>query len=234
MSAKELVIRPITAKEANSVVRRVHYSGKIVQNSSLHIGAFWRGNLEGAMQFGPPMVKAMVLPLVRGTGWNQMLELNRMAFGEALPRNAESRALGVAFRLIRKHRPDIKWCLSFSDATQCGDGTIYRASGFLLTGIKRNTGMWRLPDGEVVTDMSMRPTNPSPINRKWRRIAGMPSAASGRVLTAVGAERLPGYQLRYIRFLDRSWVDRLTVPVIPFSDIPEDARMYRGEKRAGP
>jgi len=35
--------------------------------------------------------------------------------------------------------------------TQCGDGTIYRASGFFLTGLKVNNQIWAAPSGEVTT-----------------------------------------------------------------------------------
>lgn len=48
-----------------------------------------------------------------------------------------------------------------------------------------------------------------------------------------GFEPLPGYQLRYVLFLDRSWIDRLTVPILPFNEIAKvGAQMYLG-KRAG-
>jgi hypothetical protein len=42
----------------------------------------------------------------------------------------KARCIAIAFKLIKKNAPQIKWILSFSDGTQCGDGTIYRASGF--------------------------------------------------------------------------------------------------------
>ena len=64
--------------------------------------------------------------------------MNRLAFTDMLPRNSESRALGIALRMIRKHYPHIEWIVSFADACQCGDGTIYRAAGFILTAIKIN------------------------------------------------------------------------------------------------
>lgn len=151
MSAKEIILRPITAKEANALVKRVHYSGKVVNNSQIHIGVFYHGKLEGAMQFGPSLDKRKMVGLVEGTLWNEFIELNRMAFSDALPRNSESRALSIAFKLLRKHAPQLKWIVSFADATQCGDGTIYRASGFVLTGIKKNDQIWIAPDGEVTT-----------------------------------------------------------------------------------
>ncbi|WP_439374802.1 hypothetical protein [Bradyrhizobium sp. DASA03120] len=48
------------------------------------------------------MDKGNIQGLVRETAWNGFLELNRLAFSEALPRNSESRALSVAMRMIKK------------------------------------------------------------------------------------------------------------------------------------
>ena len=50
-SAKDIVIKPISAKAANALVKRVHYSGKVVNNSTLHLGAFLNNKLEGVMAF---------------------------------------------------------------------------------------------------------------------------------------------------------------------------------------
>lgn len=215
-SAKDIVIKPISAKAANELVKRVHYSGTHTQNSQLHLGAFYNGKLEGAMQFGPPIDRRKVLPLVADTEWNNMIELNRMAFSDVLPRNSESRALAVAFRMIKKHYPHIEWVLSFSDGCQCGDGTIYRASGFVLTGIKKNSTMYRTPDGDVVADKTFN-------NNIGRKHKGF---------TTKDCEKIPGYQLRYIYFLNPAARQRLTVPILPFSKIDEmGAGMYKGKPK---
>ena len=204
-SAKDIIVKPISSQKANEIVKRIHYSGKIVQNSVLHLGVFLDGVLHGAMQFGNPIDKRKVLPLVKDTKWNDMLELNRMAFDEVLPRNSESRAIGVAMRLIKKNYPNIEWVLSFSDGTQCGDGTIYRASGFKLIGINKNSTIHRLPNGEIVAK----------------------HGTSKRDFT--GSKRLEGYQLRYIYFLNQNAKERLTVPIMPFEKIKEmGASMYKG------
>ena len=224
MSAKSLILRPVSSKVANECVKRIHYSGKVAQNSQMHIGVFWNGKLEGAMSFGPPLDKRKMAGLVRGSRWQHFCELNRMAFSDRLPRNSESRALGVAFRLLRKHKPALRWVVSFADATQCGDGTIYRASGFVLTGIKANKQMLRAPDGTVVA----RKTLDNPNHR------GPNGEFGSRVAREQGWRPLPGYQFRYVRFLDPAWRERLTVPVIPFSDIPEAARMYLGKPMRQP
>lgn len=212
-TAKDLRVAPISQQDAAALVRRVHYSGKVVQNSQLHLGVFLDGKLEGAMQFGPSLDKRKVQGLVEGTGWNSFLELNRMAFSDRLPRNSESRALGVALRMIRTHYPHIEWIVSFADGTQCGDGTIYRASGFVLTQVKMNKSLWEhVQTGDRRQNMQFSHTGTLHEKRTgmWRQI--------------------PGFMLRYIYFLNPAAKARLTVPIVPFSKIEElGAAMYRGK-----
>lgn len=230
-SAKEILVRPIAPSTANALVKRVHYSGKVVQNSQIHLGVFMNGLLEGALQFGPSMVKRLLQGLVKDTGWNGFIELNRMAFSDRLPRNSESRALGVALRLLRKHYPHLEWVVSFSDATQCGDGTIYRAAGFVLTGINENKTLLEFPDGSRVAKLTLTANWNCPSAVELAKRLGAPSpptSASG--WKALGGKELPGYQLRYIYFLNPEARARLTVPVLPFTEIDRlGAGMYRGE-----
>jgi hypothetical protein len=220
LSAKDLIIKPIDRNEANNFVRKIHYSGKVDPRSQLHLGIFWNGRLEGVMQFGPSIDKRKTQRLVEGTLWNGFLELNRMAFSEALPKNSESRAIAVAMKLIRKHAPQVKWVISFADATQCGDGTIYRASGFVLTGIKKNQQILELKDGRRISKKALDNV----------RLDG------GRYLSSVvieeGAKPLDGYQIRYVYFIDPAYRKNLTVPELSFDKIKEfGATMYRGTKR---
>jgi len=205
--AKEIIVKVIPTPEANAFVKKHHYSGKVVMNSVLHFGAFLDGKLHGVMSYGNPIDKRNVLPFVRGTKWNEMLELNRMAFDDYLPKNSESRCIAISIRLIRKNAPHIKWILSFSDGTQCGDGTIYRASGFSLCGINKNSTIYRLPNGETIAK----------------------HGTSKRDFT--GATKLKGFQLRYLYFIDKKAKKNLTLPIIPFSKIDEiGAGMYKGKK----
>lgn len=204
--AKRIIVQPISAKDANRIVQSLHYSGKTVQNSQLHLGVFLDGRCGGAMQFGPSLDKRKIQGLVEGTLWNEFIELNRMAFADWLPRNSESRCIGYAMRWIRKTYPHMKWVVSFADGCQCGDGTIYRASGFVLAGIKQNTTIVERPDGTVGSEL----------------VGGQHT----------GGKPIPGFQLRYIYFLDPSARKRLTVPILPFSEIDRrGAGMYKGKPR---
>ena len=214
-SAKDIVVKPIKSSVSNRKCKEIHYSGKVTQNSQLHFGVFLDGILEGVLQFGPPIDRRRMLPLVTGTIWSGMVELNRMAFSDKLPKFSESRALGVCLRLIKKHYPQIKWVVSFSDGCQCGDGTIYRASGFDLIGIKKNSTLLKMPDGTIKADKTL---NEHPVKKSgwWKRNGAVP---------------ISGYQLKYIYFIDKTAKDRLTVPILPFSKIDEmGAGMYKGER----
>lgn len=272
-SAKDLIVKPISAQDANKIIRALHYSGKVVNNSQLHLGVFMGGRCGGAMQFGPSLDKRKIVGLVKGTLWNEFLELNRLAFADWLPRNGESRCIAYAMRFIKKTYPWMKWIISFADGTQCGDGTIYRASGFVLTGIKVNNQIWEAPSGNVyqsnsargvsnrnvvkanalkeveeshkktITRMVATDTRRPERGRLLDEIQNRTSLTKGGHILDTGASSMKvfkeagwkpkeGFQLRYIYFLDPTAKDRLTVPILPFSEIERrGAGMYKGIKR---
>ena len=214
--AKDIRVEPISSADANRIIRALHYSSKVVPNSQLHFGVFLDGRCGGAMQFGPSMRQDLTAGLVHGTRPREFLELNRLAFADWLPRNGESRCIAFALRAIRKQYPHIKWVISFADATQCGDGTIYRAAGFLLTNIKPNVGLRTNPrTGEVVQSMQAYHLGLQYEYKKW--------------------VALPGFQLRYVYFLHPNELANLAVDVIPYSQISEaGATMYKGKKPSAP
>jgi len=209
--AKEIIVKVINSKVANAFVKKHHYSGKVVNMSSLHFGCFLDNQLHGVMSYGSPMDKRNVLPLVDSgetdinKRWNEMLELNRMAFDDYLPKYSESRCIAISIRMIKKNAPQIKWILSYSDATQCGDGTIYRASGFKLTQINKNGTIYRLANGEIVAKRG---------DSKY---------------DFKGAKALEGFQNRYILLIDKSC--KIVSDILDFKMIDElGAGMYKGEK----
>jgi hypothetical protein len=209
--AKEIIVKVINSKVANAFVKKHHYSGKVVNMSNLHFGCFLDNKLHGVMSYGSPMDKRNVLPLVDSgetdinKRWNEMLELNRMAFDDYLPKYSESRCIAISIRMIKKNAPQIKWILSYSDATQCGDGTIYRASGFKLTQINKNGTIYQLANGEIV---AKRGDSKYDFN---------------------GAKALEGFQNRYILLIDKSC--KIVPEILDFKMIDElGAGMYKGEK----
>lgn len=208
--AKEIIVKVIPSKIANEFVKKHHYSGKVVPNSTLHFGCFLDNKLHGVMQYGSSINKKGTINLVEGTGWNEFIELNRMAFDDYLPKYSESRCIAISIKLIKKNAPQIKWIISFADGTQCGDGTIYRASGFKLVGIVDNTALRMNPEtGEAMHVIQAHHLKMSSEFRNWKPFKGK--------------------QLKYIYLIDKSM--QITKEVLPFSEIDKQgAGMYKGEK----
>ena len=208
--AKEIEIRVIPSSIANPFIRSHHYSGKVVNNSKLHFGAFLDGRLHGVLSYGPSLDKKKIMGLVEGTTW-----------------------LALSIRLIRRNAPQVKWIISFADGCSCGDETIYRAANFVLTDIKPNDALCQLPTGEKIHKMTLHsnPTSPRPElgRRTFYDVTGGKYDWNAYV-KAVGGTILPGFQLRYIYFIDPAYRSRLKVPEIPFSRIDEmGAGMYKSE-----
>ena len=219
--AKDIIIKVIPSKIANDFVKKYHYSGKVVPNSKIHFGCFLNGKLHGVLSYGASMDKRKVAQTVSETGWNEFIELNRMAFDEELPKNSESRCISVTIKMIKKKAPHIKWIVSYADAAQCGDGTIYRASGFFLIGIKKNVQMleWK---GKIIAKKTLDNKNYPMINGRY---------FSRHLIEKGEAIAIPGFQLKYIYFIDKEAKNNLTVPILPYNKIDEiGAGMYKGEK----
>lgn len=159
---KEIIIKVIPASIANPFVKEHHYSKKVCMTSQLHFGCFLDGKLHGVLSYGTSIDKRKMIGLVEGTGWNEFLELNRMAFDDYLPRNSESFCIARTLKMIHKYAPQVKWVISFADGCSCGDGTIYRASNFVLTDIRVNHNLCELPSGEKIHKMTLEanPTHP--------------------------------------------------------------------------
>jgi hypothetical protein len=222
--AKEILVKVIPSKVANEFVKLNHYSGKVVPNSTLHFGCFLDDKMHGVMSYGPSINKKGTINLVKGTGWNEFIELNRMAFDEYLPKYSESRCIAISIKLIKKNAPQIKWIISFADGTQCGDGTIYRASGFNLVGIAISGQVFNF-NGEIVHGKIL-----------WDKSLVKGWTVSDDCMNKLRAkghkiERLNGFQLKYIYFIDKTKIKELSIPILPFSKIDElSAGMYKGNK----
>ena len=201
MKVKDIKLKVIPSKLANEFVKQYHYSGKVVPNSKLHFGAFYNNVLHGVMSYGTSINKKGTINLVKNTGWNNVL-----------PKNSESRCIAISVKLIKKNAPHIDWIISFADCTQCGDGTIYRASGFSLVGIAKNTALRINPKtNEKMHIIQAHHKKMSHLFKKWKPIEG--------------------YQLKYVYFIDKEKKKDLAVPIIPFSKIKEmGIGMYKGKK----
>lgn len=214
---KDYKVNFIKSYTAREFIKKWHYSKKVTMNSQIHFGAYKENTLIGVLQYGPSTDKRRMAQNLN-LGVNDFLELNRMALINSAPKNAESRIIGITIKMIKRHYPNIKAILSFADACQCGDGTIYRAANFKLLDIKINNSLLVSPDGnKIISDKTL---NDHIINGK---------RGTSYYKNVLGYKPLKGFQFKYIYFIDKSL--EKNYKLIAFNDIPKECRMYLGTKR---
>lgn len=107
------------------------------------------GRRIGAMMWGRP-----VSPKV---DQKHILELTRMYFTDDTEHCAESKALSMARKHIRKHYPHIKGLIAYSSTAEKHQGIIYQADGWFKLGeSKSNQGSWENRTGRINRDLSVK------------------------------------------------------------------------------
>lgn len=149
------VVKEIDAKPAREIVKKYHYSGKVVSNSDIHLGVFRDSILVGCLQFGSSMNKKKTpKKIVEGSDGEDMRELNRMVMADSEPRNSESMAISLCFKWLKRFRKDIKWLLSFSDGKEENVGYIYQATNWNYIGYLLSDSFYEL-DKNIVHNVTV-------------------------------------------------------------------------------
>lgn len=195
-------VAQVPSAEARRVIIAHHYSGRVVNNSYLHLGVYLAGERVGVMQFGYALNPRQVGHIVADTQVGQYLELNRMWLHDKAPRNSESRAIAFAVRFIRRAMPMVAWIQSYADERCGGLGVVYQAANFLYCG-SHTTAFYEL-DGEYYHTMLLT--------------AHKKGGGRGRHLRA-NLDRATKHslrQFRYVYFVKKGWKSRLRLPVLPY------------------
>ena len=146
----------------------------------------------GVLQYGYAMNPASCGSVVKGTLKNEYLELNRMWLSDDLDKHikyAESQAISMSLKYIRRKYPKIKWIQSFADERCGGFGIVYQACSFSYYG-EHDSVFWEL-DGEVYHN-SLMTRNPE-LSKSAKRLQNNKEKAKSYSLR----------QFRYIKFLDQ-------------------------------
>lgn len=146
---KNYYVEKIDANIGREIVKKYHYSKKVVPNSKLHLGIFKleTNKLVGCLQYGPPMnPKSTPNSILEGSSSFDMFELNRMVLDDEQPRNSESQAISLCNKWLRQNMPEIKYLLSFSDGKEGNVGYIYQATNWIYLGYRVSDSFYLLDD----------------------------------------------------------------------------------------
>jgi hypothetical protein len=141
--------------------------------------------------------------LVNEANADDAITLTRLWLSDELPKNSESRVLGMALREL-KINTTIKFVLAYSDPVFGHVGIIYQATNWLYTGLSYATGLYDIGDGALHHSRSLAHQLGS-------------HSIDYLVLQGINARIVPQQaKHRYIYFLDESYRHRLVVPVMPY------------------
>lgn len=104
------------------------------------------GRLLGAMLWGRPTAREL--------DQYGILELTRMVFEDDTARFVESHCLGLARKHIRKHMPDIKGLVTYTDKGMGHEGIACQADGWYQFGVSDSAHTWANRENRIKRDRS--------------------------------------------------------------------------------
>ncbi len=196
-----LKVLPIGHGVGRELLVRYHYLHSYPGGTKLAFGVFSAARLLGAITFGAGPVNAH--RLVEGAGPADCLVLSRLWLSDELPRNSESRVIGLSLRALGAHTA-VKFLVSYADPAVGHVGTIYQASNWLYTGLSEAMPLYNVGDGKARHSRSLSHAYGTHSASHFRR-------------HGVAVRLVPQSQKhRYVYFLYPTWRPRLRVPVLPY------------------
>jgi hypothetical protein len=184
---------------AKKLVERHHYLHSLPGGTRLAIGVFAGTRLMGAMTLGVGPLNAY--SLVDGATPDDCLTLTRLWLSDELPRNSESRFIGVVLRSLKRHT-NLKFLVSYADPSQGHLGTIYQATNWIYTGLSQATPLYDIGNGRHYHSRSLSHAFGSHALAHFQR-------------HGIDVKLVPQKaKHRYLYFLDSTWRERLRVPVL--------------------
>ena len=198
---QHIQVKPIAKGVARQIMVRHHYLHSLPGGTYLAFGTFVGTRLLGAVSLGVGPFNSP--SLVARAEADDCLTLTRLWVSDDLPKNSESKILGIVLRNLRRYT-DLKFVLTYADPTQGHLGTIYQATNWIYTGLSNPTPLYDLGDGRL---------------RHCRSVSASLGTRSVRHLSDNGVPiRLvpQAAKHRYIYFIDPSWRPQLRVSVLPY------------------
>ena len=140
----DLRVAPIPVRVAKTLLVPHHYLHSIPGGTLLAFGVFVGAKLLGSLTLGAGPMNAH--RLVAGAVREDAITLTRFWLDDKLPRNSESRVLGIVLRSLRRHTT-LRFVLTYADPSANHVGTVYMAGGWLYVGLSEATPLYDLGDG---------------------------------------------------------------------------------------
>jgi hypothetical protein len=198
---QQLTVKPVPFSMARQLLVREHYLHSFPVGTKLAFGAFVNTRLLGALTLGAGPANAH--SLVDSTTPDDCLALTRLWLSAELPKNSESRFLGVVLRFLKRHT-NLKFLVSYAEPSQGHLGTIYQAPNWIYTGLSQATPLYDIGNGRHYHSRSLSHAFGSHGLAHFQR-------------HGIDVKLVPQKaKHRYLYFLDSTWRERLRVPVLAY------------------
>ncbi len=194
-------IVPIQYAVTKRILIEHHYLHSMPAGTQINLGALVENRLLGVLTLGVGPTHAY--RLVDGAAPNDCVTLTRLWLSDELPKNSESRVLGIALRSLRK-ATSFKFVLTYADPNAEHVGTIYQATNWIYIGESQAMPLLDFGDG---------------IGRHTRSVAHDYGTHSLKHFEKHGmtVKKIPqAAKHRYVYFLNKSWRSRLNPEQLPY------------------
>lgn len=151
LDSKDYYIDLINSSKANKFTSYYHYSGVGFKKAKINQGIYRKTDhqLVGVLQWGCSAQEGIRLDryVQESITKEEYLELNRFCMADSEGKNAESQAISLGIKWIKKNRPDIRLLVSYAGRKEGNYGYIYQATNWEYLGYFISNGFWFL-DGQ--------------------------------------------------------------------------------------
>lgn len=156
--SKHYYVELLNSSKANQFTAYYHYSGVGCKKARVNQGIYRRSDnvLVGVLQWGISAQEGIRLdryvkePIAK----EEYLELNRFCMADEEGKNAESEAISLGIKWLKRNRPDIRLLVSYSGRKEGNYGYIYQATSWEYLGYFISNGFWLL-DGQEKHQLSI-------------------------------------------------------------------------------
>lgn len=149
-SIRDFEVHPTNRYAAKEFIKKYHYSkgcGNAIMPWGLYEGK--AGELIGVIGFHTPISENVRASIFGEKYVDRVTELHRMAIHPKCPKNTATWFISRALKKLKEYKQNIWAVISFADATEGHDGTVYQAANADYYGTTRKSTYYRDESGRL-------------------------------------------------------------------------------------
>ena len=199
----DIILKECNHHLVDKLIATNHYSKKVTSNRWRSFAVYYNGILSGGLQIGYGIRPEMKTHIIENATSESVKEFDRMWLSDIMPKNSESRVIGMLIKYLRHNYPELKVLISYADGIRGNIGTIYQATNFIYIGEVAGEFYFIPSKNEWVHPVSMYHRHGTRANKALKDIYP-------------DIKHIRGPQYRYVYFINRGWRNKLKIPSVKY------------------